>query len=290
MGSDSIDNTLIPVEDIIMPLVGPPSSDILLTDMVFGLSKGIAAFYDFCEKKKGIKLNQHNQGRYYTSIQDKADKMKVVQSRKLLSGGETLGVTQDGIEKNKQYMNSLKNGNIPKKYVDTILDKEMKSGIGKADEKYEDNQKYFRRKCKSILYWQLIEKHLRVHFILTRIDMNAVPQKKNKIFKDEATSSEIETKDVGITDAELRWVFRNRTNFFVQLRVQFWITPSNEEGKFGDPVPCIPPWEMDQYKEAWCKYDLEVKNKRATETEEVIDICDSIISECNEIINYGRNK
>jgi hypothetical protein len=52
-------------------------------------------------------------------------------------------------------------------------------------------------------------------------------------------------KTRAITNAELRWIYRNRAKSGVQEHVQFWLNGS----------PCAPPWEhSDEIKALWAQY------------------------------------
>ena len=102
----------------------------------------------------------------------------------------------------------------------------------------ESQQHMWRTKSKAGLNWAVTTgRH--VHFILDNLDMKAVAEKSNTkgnpdspIGKAAATVS-LKDKVRTITNAELRWVFRNKGDPAVQAQIQFWL-----ENK-----PCCPPWE-----------------------------------------------
>jgi hypothetical protein len=116
--------------------------------------------------------------------------------------------------------------------------KELKSGHVKfgtvVDKSTAYNQKDITRKCKGGLWWatQVEKKH--VHFYLGGLDMDMVIQKTG-----------------GITCAELRWIYRYRSNTDVQTYIQFWRPTGYSkiaDLKTADMQPsgyeqCSPPWE-----------------------------------------------
>jgi hypothetical protein len=105
-----------------------------------------------------------------------------------------------------------------------------------------------RRKCKGILAFQLLEKQLPVHFIITRMQTIKAAQKLSY-----ATNLREQDKEIDITHAELRWVYRNRYNGDVQRLVQFW------DGQ----TPCVPPWigGNDAERGAWGEYTGHLNQK-----------------------------
>jgi hypothetical protein len=112
------------------------------------------------------------------------------------------------------------------------------------------------------LYWQLILKRLRVQFVVSGLDLEAIPQKQT-VAEQKRTgrlSSDKSNKNEGITDAELRWVFRNRNVPTVQTGIQFWKTSTGE--RYGRPTPCEAPWDMPAYQAAWKEYELSIHQKK----------------------------
>jgi hypothetical protein len=214
--------------------------------MVYGTSNGIASLYKVCEEK-GVRVDKGNKGA------DFATKQQVLNSNAKRIPTDPKKVSQatfsaEGIKRNQEYLNSF--SELPEKYA--------KSAPNDGKDKCA-----IRRKCKSILYWQLIIKGLRVQFVVSGLDLEKVPQK--MIVSDRKWTGRLSSvesnKEEGITDAELRWVFRNRNVELVQKGVQFWKT-SNED-RYGKPTPCEAPWDMPAYQAAWKEYGLRVEKKRS---------------------------
>ena len=87
------------------------------------------------------------------------------------------------------------------------------------------------------------------------------PFKDEKIeYSEKGRSSRESEKNCAITDAELRWVFRNRELANVQKGVQFWKTSSSDW--YGPPIPCEAPWDMEDSKNAWKEYGLTLQKKK----------------------------
>lgn len=226
-----------------MPMLGQFIQDINPTDMVFGLGGPIEKFYKFCEGRKGVKLNKNNQGQYFLMDDKKVDNYISKPDSQPKQGYAKY--ESEGLNRNKEYLRDLASGTIPKQIADKV-----KSG-----------KKIARRKCKSLLYWQLIERKLPVHFLISEMNLDAVPKKaivhKDKTRLADGTARLPENSEIGVTDAELRWVFRNRENEFVKTGIQFW-DQGLDQTTF---VPCGPPWENPAYMNAWLEYDLRVRQK-----------------------------
>ena len=58
-------------------------------------------------------------------------------------------------------------------------------------------------------------------------------------------------------------MFRNREVAQVQKGVQFWKSSTND--RYGLPIPCEAPWDMEANKAAWKEYELSVQKKRFKE-------------------------
>jgi len=211
--------------------------------MIFGTSNGIASLYKVYEEK-GVHVDKGNKGA------DFATKQSVLNSNEKRIPTDPNKVSQatfsaEGIKRNQDYLNAF--SKLPEKYT--------KSAINDGQKDYYA----IRRKCKSILYWQLITKGLRVQFVVSGLDLEAVPQKEivSSQIRTGRKSSEETNKNDGITDAELRWVFRNRNVDLVQKGVQFWKTSTGE--RYGTPIPCEAPWDMPAYQGAWKEYGLSIE-------------------------------
>ncbi|MBC8948207.1 MULTISPECIES: hypothetical protein [Xenorhabdus] len=115
--------------------------------------------------------------------------------------------------------------------------------IKKEEEREKTNvdiMSQFGRKCKGGLSWitrndDEMTKDMHVHFILDKIDMEYIVQKKE--YPGSRGSSDI-------TARELRWIYRNRHFFRVQQKIQFWLN-----GK-----PTTPPWESKEGEALWNQY------------------------------------
>jgi hypothetical protein len=233
-----------------MPTIKPFSKELLSTDMIFGTIKGIASLYEVY-KEQGVPVDKGNKGSSF-AITDKV----LVQNEKRISTPGS-GFSKAGIARNQEYLNAF--NKLPKKYENSL----------KAKQSEDPHQT--RRKCKSILYWQLIIKGLRVQFVVSGLDLKAVPNKQiclsstegNIIYSEKGRSSKVSEKESAITDAELRWVFRNREVANVQKGVQFWKTSTPD--RYGLPIPCEAPWDMEGSKEAWKEYELSVQKKKFQE-------------------------
>lgn len=118
------------------------------------------------------------------------------------------------------------------------------------------------RKCKGGLYWSAVsnqgKKAFHIHFILDKINLKQVILKNNQkdfgsqnfldYLKDsleeeqeidkcyfDSSYLQAKIKNRSVTGSELRWIYRNRKDPYVQKAIQFW-----HEGK-----PCCPPWDND---------------------------------------------
>lgn len=260
-----------------MPIIGDFNSDLKSTDLIFGLGDGIKSMYALYDRSK-VSIDNNNQGRNFATTERKLEIFnnnlkRSANSKSTDKKNPQTSYSTEGLAKNQEYLDALKAGQIPKKYaVSAPFD-----GTDKAKEKFAS-----RRKCKSILHWQLIIKQLRVQFVVTGMDLARVPTKEiveragptGKYSSDPANKEEN-----GITDAELRWVFRNRNNRLVEQNVQFWNS---------DPlVPCAAPWNMTEYKDAWKKYELKLEEKRSKGVnqtkEEVFGLDDWIMGELGQM-------
>lgn len=106
-----------------------------------------------------------------------------------------------------------------------------------------DTNEVIRRKCKAGLHWGTHSSDgAHIHFILDSLNQNAIVDKnyRDDFIARSASGSII--KERSITNAELRWLFRNRNDPNVQNRVQFW-----QNGE-----PTYPPWETDP--STWAQY------------------------------------
>jgi hypothetical protein len=229
-----------------MPIIGDFNSDLKSTDLIFGLGDGILSMYKLYDGK--VPIDKNNQGRNYAPTERKLESFKKISVADAKSKKDPqTRFTTEGLAKNREYLDALESGQIPKKYAESA----PFDGEAKAKEKFAS-----RRKCKSILHWQLIIKQLRVQFVVTGMDLARVPTKEIVTAQgptQKYSSVPASKEEYGITDAELRWVFRNRNNRLVEQNLQFWnSTP---------PVPCAAPWNMTEYKDAWAKYDLSITRK-----------------------------
>jgi hypothetical protein len=139
-----------------MPTIKPFSDELKSTDMIFGTIKGIASLYEVY-KEMGVHVDKGNRGATF-AITNSA----LAQNQKRITKPDS-GFSESGIARNQEYINSF--NKLPKKYENSL----------KAQQKEDPRQT--RRKCKSILYWQLIIKGLRVQFVVSGLDLKAVPNK-----------------------------------------------------------------------------------------------------------------
>lgn len=233
-----------------MPTIKPFSDELESTDMIFGTIKGINSLYEVY-KGKSVHVDKGNKGATF-AITNKS----LAQNQKRITDPKS-GFSEAGIAKNQEYINAF--NKLPKKYEKSLKVKQ------------EEDPRQTRRKCKSILYWQLIIKGLRVQFVVSGLDLKAVPNKQiclssepgNIQYSEKGLSSSGDRKESAITDAELRWVFRNREVAQVQKGVQFWKSSTND--RYGLPIPCEAPWDMEANKAAWKEYELSVQKKRFKE-------------------------
>jgi hypothetical protein len=132
-----------------------------------------------------------------------------------------------------------------------------------------------KRKCKGGLNWITQNTGRHIHFLLAGMDMEAVPNKNFTAYKparDEPQGKAPATlawdaKERSITGAELRWIYRNRSNLKVQQHVQFWKQSTkwgtgsghgNYTVKSSTFVQCPPPWgdpqQSHSVRNAWAGY------------------------------------
>ena len=238
-----------------MPIVQPflEIDELQSTDMVFGTQNGIDSLYKVYAEKS-VRVDKGNKGADFAikqSVLNKNTKNVPTDPNKLSQAT----YSAEGIKRNQEYLNAFPQ--LPAKYVNSITAKEsITTG----------NSRMIRRKCKSILYWQLIVNSLRVQFVVSGLDLKAVPNKQIRLesketieYSEKGASSKENNKDKAITDAELRWVFRNREVAQVQKGVQFW--KSSTTVRYGPPIPCAAPWDMPEYQAAWKEYGLRIEER-----------------------------
>lgn len=108
------------------------------------------------------------------------------------------------------------------------------------DSSTQSKQHAWRTKSKAGLNWA-VTKGKHVHFILDDLNMKDVAEKSNtKGNPDNPTGkagSAVSQKDKvrTITNAELRWIYRNRNDPNTQKHIQFWLNDK----------PCCPPWRPE---------------------------------------------
>jgi hypothetical protein len=239
-----------------MPTIEPFSDELLTTDMIFGTEKGIDSLIEIY-KDKNVHVDNGNKGATFLTSENALSRKKP----------DNKGYSKDGIARNKDYVQAF--SELPTKYVNSIKS-EQSITTGKGSYA-------IRRKCKSILHWQLILKGLRVQFVVSGLDLNAVPNKQIRLPKEiieysqKGASSSKDNKDKAITDAELRWVFRNRNVDQVRKGVQFWKSSTGD--RYGKPTICEAPWDMPAYQSAWKEYGLSIEKKRSgvTQAREELD-------------------
>jgi hypothetical protein len=118
----------------------------------------------------------------------------------------------------------------------------------------EGSNEAFRRKSKGALNYLISQKQY-IHFILDDLRIEDViakrnfPNKQNKSPQEVSSGGQSKYRDV--TGAELRWIFRHRIDPDTQEAVQFW-----QEGQ-----PCVAPWDMPEFAQAWADYGLQVNLK-----------------------------
>ncbi|QBR02149.1 hypothetical protein [Paraburkholderia pallida] len=151
-------------------------------------------------------------------------------------------------------------GDVPSGNQLPPMSAEFKNWLGQHD-KYKvgvDAGKYlwphWRVKSKGGLQWATLVKGIDVHFCLDEMmgethftiplkDYEDESQFKGPNF--ESGKPDWIKKQRAITNAELRWIYRNKDKAGVQEHVQFWLN-----GK-----PCVPPWEQSQeIKNLWAQY------------------------------------
>ena len=176
---------------------------------------------------------------------------------------------QRGHKINDYFIGSTEN---PKNEQELPLNAEFKSWL-KTHPKYGkavDLQKpytwpYWRIKSKGGIEWATTVKKINVHFCLDKMlpldIMQAIVEKtwdhdgefrkiNGENLKIDANGGYTikvnwEDKIRSITNAELRWIYRNKNNADVQRYVQFW----------SGNIPCTPPWDhSDELKELWETY------------------------------------
>jgi hypothetical protein len=234
-----------------MPIIGQFSDELLSTDLIFGTSNGIGSLYKIYDEKK-VPVDNGNKGASFATNQKVLDQNKNKIGKESKKGPQEQ-FSEPGTNRNKQYLDAFPK--LPKKYADSANNDAFK------------DPRAIRRKCKSILYWQLILKRLRVQFVVSGLDLEAIPQKQI-VANQKRTgrlSSDKSNKNEGITDAELRWVFRNRNVPTVQTGIQFWKTSTEE--RYGRPTPCEAPWDMPAYQAAWKEYELSTQRKKLVTAE-----------------------
>jgi hypothetical protein len=107
-----------------------------------------------------------------------------------------------------------------------------------------ENEK-IRRKCKAGLNWGTHDSQgTHVHFVLDSIGQEDVVKKSYWSSVNGGDSGTGDLKERAVTNAELRWIFRNRHDPQVAERVQFW----------KDMKPTLPPWEIDTLRSTWETY------------------------------------
>lgn len=117
----------------------------------------------------------------------------------------------------------------------------------KGSERDRAENRAWRQKCKGGLYYACFIAKTHIHFCLEGVNCEQVVKKS---FVDrEGTPIDVVDKDGkfrAITNAELRWLYRNRDHVEVSSRVQFW-------RKEADWVACAPPWTGTGEK-LWSQY------------------------------------
>jgi hypothetical protein len=118
----------------------------------------------------------------------------------------------------------------------------------KGDAASQAENEAWRRKCKGGLYYACFVKQSHVHFCVDGMNFEEVV-KKNYVkegnpvdVKDSATGAKFRA----ITNAELRWIYRNRDHDEVKKHVQFWTQ------NVGNWSTCEPPWTADAA--TWSQY------------------------------------
>jgi hypothetical protein len=113
---------------------------------------------------------------------------------------------------------------------------------------------HWRVKSKGGLQWATLVKGIDVHFCLDGMmgDTHYTIPLKDYDLESTFTGPNFESgkpgwvkKQRAITNAELRWIYRNKAKAGVQEHIQFWFKNN----------PCIPPWEQSkELKDLWARY------------------------------------
>jgi hypothetical protein len=126
-----------------------------------------------------------------------------------------------------------------------------------------------KRKCKGGLDWITHSTFRHIHFCLEGLDLVAAAEKNYDGSSGGMADSpgraglgaDPYTKARSITGAELRWVYRNRSDPRVREQIQFWSL---------DPkwIQCPPPWEdpatSKKIRDAWANYKPTKEYKSPT--------------------------
>jgi hypothetical protein len=131
---------------------------------------------------------------------------------------------------------------------------------------------FFRSKSKGVLWWATMVAFRKVHFLLDYIDLDAVVHKSQNHHIDEpkirgqsvylteevpfGKAQEGQSKYRVITNAELRWIYRNRMFPTVMKYVQFW-----RQGR-----QCLPPWDQPEWWNLWRRHDSWQEKYKPTST------------------------
>lgn len=98
----------------------------------------------------------------------------------------------------------------------------------------------WRKKCKGGLYYACFVAKKNVHFCVEGMDMPAVVNKTARSKEDNPLDIvEGEKKMRAVTNAELRWIYRNKEHEDVKKHIQFWKKDHDSW------APCAPPWADD---------------------------------------------
>lgn len=133
-----------------------------------------------------------------------------------------------GAIQTKSFINSILSNNKHKEILDD-------HDLGYKNYIFYPEDKYLSKKSKSGLNWSK-EIGNKVHYILDDINFDSV------VDKDDLYHNHYGENIVSITNSELRWLYRNRTDPDTQKSVQFW-----KDGR-----PANAPWADDP--ETWRRY------------------------------------
>lgn len=146
----------------------------------------------------------------------------------------------DKFKTNMKFVDSSDTANID--FITTTLEHPKYHSVIRTEEHEPSTatkEHAWRTKSKAGLNWAVTKK-IHVHFILDKLNMKDVAKKSNKVGANVDNPTGKAGPDVSqenkmrtITNAELRWVYRNRNNPGTQDYIQFWL----------DDKPCCPPWE-----------------------------------------------